>query len=197
MKLSIWLTIFMLGAWSENMCLQSRPMGDWHYGTHMAPLLTAITHTQGPILEMGAGDYSTPLIHAVCSKNHRRIVTVETDHNWLTQFLDLKTTWHTLVYLPVYHQDGTLRDAHLWNTVGEGCHWGIIFVDHRPGERRVVDILRLKGNADIMVVHDTEEASYHFEPALNQFKYRYDYKRYTVYTTLVSDTIDVQALFIA
>lgn len=46
---------------------------------------------------------------------------------------------------------------------------------------------RLAHGCEYMVVHDTEDAGYGYEPLLSQFKYRYDYKRMKPYTTIVSN----------
>lgn len=165
-------------------------------GTHMAPLLTVVTHTDGPLLEMGSGDFSTPLLHAICSKSKRFLLTAETDKKWLHNFIDLKSEWHAFVYVPVYEDDWSLNPKPaLWDAVGGDRHWAVVFIDHRPGERRVEDIRRLRKNTDIFVVHDTQQPSYCYEPVLNTFKYKYVYERYATQTTIVSDIIDVSTFF--
>lgn len=166
------------------------------YGTHMACLITAAVNTTGPILEMGAGDYSTPLLHAVCSKDKRYLLSTDTDKLWLSHFTDLETDWHEFKYVNVYEDDWELNpQPELWDTIGGDRHWSVVFIDHRPGERRVVDIARLRPNTDIFVIHDTEQWGYSYEPVLNSFKYKYTDRRYTTYTTVVSDTIDVAKFF--
>jgi len=60
-------------------------------------------------------------------------------------------------------------------------------VDHRPGERRKHEIGRLSQSANLIVVHDTEEAGYEYEPVLQSFKHRYDYKLHRPWTTIVSN----------
>lgn len=170
-----------------------------NYGTHMTCLLTAAINTSGPILEMGAGDYSTPLLHAVCAKDKRYLLSTDTDKAWLSHFIDLETDWHQFSYVNVYEDDWEVNPKpELWNAIGGDRHWSVVFVDHRPGERRAVDIARLRLNTDIFVVHDTEPSEYTdygYEPLLSTFKYRYVHKRYTTYTTVVSDTIDVREFF--
>lgn len=167
-----------------------------NFSTHMAALITSVVNTDGPVLELGCGDFSTPLLHAICSVNKRFLLSTDTDKKWLNLFIDLEQPWHQFLYVPVYEDDWTTNPKpHLWDEVGNDRHWGVVFVDHRPGERRVVDIQRLRSNADIIVVHDTEQPSYNYEPVLKTFKYKYVYERYLVTTTVVSDTIDVRKLF--
>jgi hypothetical protein len=173
----------------------SRVLADAAYGTHMAPLLTAVMATTGPVFEMGCGDYSTPLLHAVCTAQGRALLSTDTSKEWLDKFRDMEHGQHSFEYVPVYDDDWTLNpQPDKWDAVGNQA-WGVVFIDHRPGERRRVDIARFADAADILVVHDTETMSYGYEPVLSQFKYRYDYIRYTTYTTLVSNRVDVAALF--
>ena len=164
----------------------NRQMVGVNYGTHLAPLIIAVINTDGPVLELGCGDFSTPILHAVCSSQKRFLLTAESDGNWQKRFWDLKRDWHKFQHV---------KHSSDWNQVGAGRHWSVVFVDHAPGERRVVDIARLRRHADIFVVHDTETASYGYEPVLSTFKYIFVYRRYSTTTTLVSDTIDVALLF--
>jgi len=176
---------------------QKNRIVEWEYGTHMTPLTTALLHTEGPVLEMGCGDFSTPLLHTICSSTRRFLLTAETDKDWMGLFTDLSDDGHYFQYVPCYDELWVNReDPGLWD--GVGCsmpRWGVVFIDHRPGERRVVDIERMRHKADIIVVHDTQQPSYGYEPTLSSFKYRYTYQRYAVETTLVSETIDVAKLF--
>ena len=84
----------------------------------MAPLLTCAINTIGAILEMGSGDFSTPLLHAICSKEKRFILTTDTDKKWLNNFIDLKTEWHDFQYVAVYEDDWSLNPKpEMWNDI--------------------------------------------------------------------------------
>jgi hypothetical protein len=169
---------------------------DSNYGTHMTSLITVASNTTGPILEMGAGDYSTPLLHAVCSKDKRYLLSTDTDQGWLSLFTDLENDWHKFQYVNVYEDDWSINPKpHLWDAIGGDTHWAMVFIDHRPGERRIVDVERLRNNTDIFVIHDTETEGYGYEPVLSSFKYKYVDTRYATQTTVVSDTINVREFF--
>jgi len=163
-----------------------RVLGDANWGTHMAPLFVAVANTDGPILEMGCGDFSTPLLHALCAPNNRFLLTAESDEKWMKLFDDLKRDWHHFVHV---------QNISKWEDVGLGIHWSVVLIDHAPAKRRVVDIKRLRSYVDIFVVHDTERKYYDYEPTLSTFKYKYTYRRYKITTTLLSDTIDVARFF--
>lgn len=170
------------------------------YGTHVAPLVTVLMNTQGPVLELGSGDFSTTILHAICARMNRFLLSIESDKEWMRFFIDLENEWHHFQYVPIYENcadRNAMTGGHpeLWDAVGNDTHWSVVFIDHLPGTRRVVDVQRLRTHTDIFVIHDTETAAYGYEPTLSTFKYRYSYMRYTTQTTVVSDTVDVRLFF--
>ncbi|GEM_PF-1185328 len=191
---SILSPIFFVFCLAQFCCAGNNPrmicgrrMGDSQYGTHMTPLFTAVVNTDGPVLELGCGDFSTPMLHALCSVKKRFLLSAESNKNWQKLFFDLKREWHKFKYV------SSVQD---WANVGSGINWSVVLVDHAPGEQRIVDIERLRPNTEIFVIHDTEDPVYGYEPLLSTFKYKYTYKRYNTTTMLVSDVIDVAALFV-
>lgn len=161
------------------------------YATHL-PLLAACVHrTRGPVLELGSGDYSTPLLHALCSRSieseaPRTVVTLDSDAVWLARYDDLRTPWHAIELVT----DWAARDFRVVERA-RACAdriWSVAFVDHSPGEQRVASIERLRNLAQWIVVHDTEAACYGYEPLLSSFKYRYDDRRQSTWTTVLSMT---------
>ena len=163
-------------------------MSPSEYGTHIHPLTVAVLATKGAVLEMGCGDFSTPLLHALCKE--RKLVSTDTDKEWLDKFRHFQSYWHVLEYVNVYEGGSETN----WNRYSEQ-RWSVVFIDHRPGERRALDVYKMRDKAEIVVCHDTQQPSYGYEHAFKHFKYRYDYKTYDVWTTLVSNTIDVASLF--
>jgi hypothetical protein len=179
----------------KHRMITDRKTTGWGYGTHMGALITSVMNTKGPVFEMGCGDFSTVLLHAICKAQGRYLLSTDTSKEWLGLFLDLKSDIHDFIYVPVYEDDWQKNPKpEKWDEIGNQ-EWGVVFIDHRPGERRRVDIERFSDKAEIIVVHDTEEKGYMYEYVLSKFKYRYDDKRYNVYTTVVSNTIDLSSLF--
>lgn len=173
----------------------NRTLGDANYGTHMVPLINAVVNTKGDVFEMGCGDYSTPLLHYILTNQKRNLLSSDTDLKWLNLFKYLENDYHKFEYVKVYDDDWELNPKPSeWDKVGNK-KWSVVFIDHRPGDRRKIDIERFKNNAEIIVIHDTETLSYGYEPVISQFKYQYVYKVYKTYTTLVSNFIDVEKLF--
>ncbi len=138
-----------------------------------------------PVLEMGMGNYSTPLLHCACEAAGIPLVSVECDGEWANRFASLAGPNHTILVeenfdaLPVFSRP-----------------WSLALVDHGPNPRRPKDLLRLKGHAELIVAHDTQNPRY--DSALTQFAYRKDYVRdmdeCNTRATALSDTDDLQWL---
>ncbi len=145
--------------------------------THYPILAACAVRTRGPVLELGAGDYSTPLLSLLCKG--RKILTLDSDPKWLERFGDLKSDDHS------FHLVSDWPGCPLI----ESRQWGVAFVDNRPHHQRTPLIRRLKDRARFIVIHDTENnALYGYEEVLPEFKYRFDYKRFKQWTTVVSMT---------
>lgn len=144
------------------------------WATHIPMLVNFVCKTKKPVLELGMGDYSTPILHHLCQDRH--LVSTEYKKDWMEKFKDLESPIHK-----IFHVED-------WDSFDINMHsWGVAFVDHSPGERRVADIDRLINIADFVIVHDSQEAGYKYEPSFAKYKYRYDYKRYETYTTVLSN----------
>jgi len=144
--------------------------------THIPLLAACVARTSGPVLELGCGDYSTPLLHWLC--RGRRLVTLESDAAWLARYEDLRSPTHELLHVP---------DWASARPIDEGP-WDVALIDHAPGARRVPDIRRLMHRATFLVVHDTEDPDYGYESVLPQFRHRHDDRRVRPWTTVVSMT---------
>jgi hypothetical protein len=67
------------------------------------PLTYAIANTikNGKVIEYGAGDYSTGLLHYVCEKNENLHFTVENDERWYNRQVALWPGFHWHSYIKV------------------------------------------------------------------------------------------------
>jgi hypothetical protein len=106
-------------------------------------LITAVEHTEGPIVELGCGMHSTPFLHWACYASCRRLVTYERDQEWYEAFEAWRTGGHVWG-----HADD-------WDAVDLSPPWSVALVDHRPARRRYVEAMRL-AHADVVLVHDAE-----------------------------------------
>lgn len=150
------------------------------YETHRPVLREAVLRTRGPILELGTGEGSTLALHAVATACSRRVFSFDHDPEWIERFLSLRSEHHFLAYVPSW--DDCPIESHFWS---------VALVDHKPAERRVVDIARLAYRAELIVVHDTNSPEYGYEPIIDSFAYRLEYREYQQWTTLLSNYVDV------
>lgn len=148
------------------------------WSTHLPVLVACVAKTDGPVLELGCGHYSTRVLHAMC--DGRRLVTCDTNRTWVEAFAHLRSKTHEIVCAP---------DASAY----AGERWDVVFVDEAPAGHRIGEIIRLRPVTWLFVVNNTEPAitpgrrAYRYVEILPMFPYRFDYKRYPVWTSVVSD----------
>jgi len=150
-------------------------------GTHLAILLKCFELGDGPILEMGTGQFSTPILDMMCKRRQKRwILSLENDPEWYAI--------NKAKYESDYHKFMFVQD---WDAppIME-THWGLVLIDHKPALRRKTDIVRLKHRAHYILCHDSEpeiERFYRYDRAYPHFKYRYDYEECEPFTTVLSN----------
>lgn len=116
------------------------------WGSHQLVLLDIIKRTEKPILELGAGDYSTRQIHDEC-KN--QITTIEEAEEWYFRYKYLADKRHEFLILS---EDILINDFIANDTI----QWGVVFVDCGTWVGRVAAIKKYKNIADYVIIHDTE-----------------------------------------
>ncbi len=173
--------------------------------THQEGLMYAVAATTGPVIELGAGYYSTPLLHGVCAATGRLLITVEGTKEWAERFQPWSTEQHRIYYDPEQKLPYTFESP------------GVVFIDHdtedvrkpsenpmvdrilkRPGYTRGIRALEAKAvGTEIVVLHDTQPAMEELYPglreAIGEFKYVREYMLNGIgaWTTLCSDYVDL------
>lgn len=132
------------------------------------PLLTrCFDKSEGPVLELGTGYFSTLLLHWLATVAQRHVYSYESRGGWFERAQRWQSAYHHI------------RKCESWAAVDLAeYHWGLAFVDHSPNRRRPVEIGRLRNLADLIVIHDTEpawDAEYGYSQIWPLFKWRYDY----------------------
>lgn len=133
--------------------------------SHMPLLIKLLLGTEGTVIEVGSGPFSTPLLHWLCSYTGRKLITYENVKSYFKFAKQFQSKYHSIRFIET------------WDDLPvQKC--GVIMIDHEPSERRVVDIERFKDHCDYMIVHDTEEKRndlYHFDRISHLFKNRVDF----------------------
>ncbi len=152
--------------------------------TLRAMLIACVGRTfdaDGPVLELGCGIGSTPLLHEIVARSGRRLVSLENNPEYL--FSDLGRDNHEV------------RLVEEWANAPEmNQSWDVALVDHAPGESRVEAIMLLQNGARLIVVHDTGIITYGYEDVFGEFRYRHDDRRGRPWTTVVSNFDDLKWL---
>lgn len=152
--------------------------------THQRLLVCGALQTQGTILELGVGWYSTPLLHEISKAQKRRLITIDNNPYWLNQFRNLQNPYHTFI------------DIGWWGEMQAEDHYGLVFVDNGQPIEREYCIRKLINRADLFVMHDTEEHfAYGYNRTLPMFKYAWTDKCQKIWTTIASNVINVEEEF--
>lgn len=171
---------------------------DYGYGSGMIPLTIATLLSDGPILELGMGKFSTPLLHLIGTDQARQVVSLETDKEWMQKFAGYNSTQYHKIY---YHSNFDSLSQYETNIT-----WGMVLVDHIYGNRRPLHLIRFANLSKIVVAHDSEkrnEFEYQYErlDVAGHFKYRCKYSIYNspqknsyISTTIFSNFIELEPL---
>lgn len=121
------------------------------YATHQMVLRKILKRVRRPVLELGAGDYSTPLIH---ESFKGRILTLDHDQEWLNKYEHLKSDFHDFK---------CVSNADIQRFYDEDNeHWGLVFVDYGtenpddPWRARINALLKYNKTADYIILHDCD-----------------------------------------
>lgn len=154
------------------------------YFSHIPFLAATLTITTGPVLELGTGFGSTLLLHGLCGAQQRKLVSLESDAEWLKEFKNLGRSWHILKHVSDF---GNIEEYDL--------NWGLAFVDHGESLLRGESVNRLKGKAEVIIAHDTcHHFLYNYLPAIESFRYRWDWPIMGPRTSVLSDTVPVNRI---
>lgn len=155
-------------------------------GSHLPVLIRLVAMTNGPILELGTGQFSTSILDIMCRVKKRRIVSYENDPNYYEL---------SACFISPYHEVHYIED---WDKADiDNTHWNIALIDHLPRSRRRFDAIRLKNNVDYVILHDSEPSHwkyYKYDRVYPHFKYRFDYTECMPNTTVVSNFKDLGEL---
>lgn len=160
---------------------------DHHYGSHAIVLLAVLYASKsGPILELGMGSTSTPLLHGLALEQNRLLISADSDIRWINYYSDLfrNTTLHKLRHVEVESEMGIE-----WAKSGLQDHqaWSVVFIDHRPGPRRQFELMVYADRSDIVILHDTEQSTlYKYDRGLAVYPYKYRFTKLKTYTDVLS-----------
>lgn len=154
------------------------------YTTHISMLVKILLASEGDVIECGGGVFSTPLLHWICKMQNRKLVTYEEDPDYYAFEKQFQSRQHRI------------RFVKNWDDIKIPKRAGMVFIDHHPPKRRMIELQRFKNHADYIVIHDTERVSrqYNLPEVFAQFKYRLDWKDCRPWTSVVSNFNDLKKI---
>ncbi len=178
-------------------------------GASHLPILTKIMDLskEGPVLELGMGYYSTAYLYWKCIEQRRELISFESDKKWFKKLFSDKHS--SLIMENPINPEVVDMGAECnkfsafrvvdWDKLELGdIHWSVALIDHRPALQRHKDAIKLKNNADFIVLHDTEESIdrfYAYRRVWKHFKYVYHYEKVgKPRTSVVSNFVDLSIL---
>lgn len=139
----------------------------------MPALMRAMVSSSGPVLEIGIGHFSTPVLHEVCLAQNRMLISVEDNLEWHENFAAKYVCSNHMLYFADYDQ--------ILPTFAEmRSKFGVVFIDESPGgSRRRKSFELFMPVSQYVVVHDYHrENSEAIQPLLTpdiQWKVYSDY----------------------
>jgi len=130
------------------------------YYTHQPFLSEILKNTTGNILECGCGHGSTIFIKNLISTNlqiSRKLVTLESDKEWLNKFIYLNDDLHELYNIDATNDDN-YENAKIWTNFIDSnlkdYDFEVIFIDCSPWLSRKEIFEYFKNTSAIIVIHD-------------------------------------------
>jgi hypothetical protein len=142
--------------------------------THMPMLIKTVQATNGAVLELGSGLYSTPLLHWLCAEDRRTLVTYERSQKYYQLAKRYQSKTH-----------------HVMNNLDKlrPRFWSVVFIDNEAKRRKDMAV-RFKDSAEFVVLHDSNERIYGYEGVYPLYKYRSDWIFAKPHTTVLSNFRD-------
>lgn len=139
------------------------------FSTHVPVLKKAVLSTDGPIIEFGSGEASTVLLHRLCKKKKRLLITLEDNEKWANYYKekyrgdgykDDNTGWHR-----IYHVAGRGEDQespkHWLDFLAShpellAIEYDICFIDQSPWLARFEALKQFKNISRYILIHDVD-----------------------------------------
>lgn len=145
----------------------------------MGILVKVLLLSQGDVVELGAGPFSTPLLHWVCKDMNRKLISYESNIDYYNYARQYRSRLHRIVLV------------NNWDEIDTKTHRGVVFIDHHPSPRRGIEADRFKDSADYIVMHDTNyRPDYKDAP---RFKHIYTWKECRPWVTVASNLKDLSS----
>lgn len=121
------------------------------YGSHLPVLYEAVTRTNGAVMECGCGAGSTTMLHKLCEKNKRRLLSLESRQSWIDEFAKYATPWHKFILVA-----DNEWEAFLMSSIIMARPYDVALIDQNKMEPRLATVKALKDRVTFLVLHDCQ-----------------------------------------
>ena len=152
------------------------------HGSHLPVLIRAVALTDGPVLEMGMGYFSTTFLHWACATTKRQLVSYENQPEFFKFAKGFETDFHEIHCIDN------------WTRADIERPWDVAFIDHEPARQRIKDIARLANHAKYVVLHDTAgryDHYFQYSKIYPLFEWQYNYDYYRPKSCVLSNFVDL------
>jgi hypothetical protein len=170
----------------------SYPISMDGFATHLSATITCAIRSgaiwpHSPILELGCGHYSTPLLSSIAKIQNRKFKVITSSAQWAQSFSDLACEFESIEY--ERWPDVDLCDA----------EWGMVLIDNEESShRRFAQLFKLPKHAKVVVLHDAnriDEQNISWGPIQLLYEHLYFFERYQPSTAILSQEINPKEWF--
>jgi len=164
-----------------------------NYATHLGALIACMNKTNGDVLELGMGLFSTPYLHYVCTVAKRNLLSLENDKGWARHFKG--SDFMHFLYGNDYHKIELIES---YETYPIEKPWDVVLVDQTPDLSRKETVKRLANLAKYIIIHDSNEKYekvYHYSEIYPLFKYKRIWDLDDRHATVLSNFVDLKDLW--
>lgn len=157
----------------------------YHWGSHLSVLIRLMEMTDGPVLELGTGFFSTPYLHHACYLRGRKLVSYENDPAYFKMLRKLEAPWHE-----IHSIDDNWDIPETKRGVHDDNKWAFVFIDIKPDFKRKDLARMLRNSAYYVAIHDSQpegEEAFHYNDIYKWFKRKYDCTKFSPQTTVLSN----------
>lgn len=153
-------------------------------GTHVPILVALLSKTTGPIIELGSGHYSTPLLNYHSKISGRFVLSVDTNREWNDYFANNFHAENHKFYCTDNRLISNIFLSSPWGTQ----YWDIAFIDCGPDIDRIKCLELFRNKARFIIIHDTEPAArvYSWGNIFDSFPHKFYWDFYGNGTSVVS-----------
>ena len=126
------------------------------YYTHQPFFIEILKNTKGDILECGCGDGSTRMIKEQIQNTNRKLISLESNLEWLNKYKCLEDFSHKLYHIDASNDDN-LETGNKWVEFikqNKLNNFEIVFIDSSPWLSRKCCFDYYLNKAKIIIIHD-------------------------------------------